>query len=70
MAAEQREGTVWIDDGGITYTGTWNLEHGILSLYVGGVGPISTHLGSLTPAVLARQLLREFLDGTKDRKSR
>jgi hypothetical protein len=70
MATEQQEGTVWLDDGGVTYTGTWKLEHGILSLYVGDVGPMSTHLGSSTPTILAKLLLREFLDGAKDRKAR
>lgn len=65
---EVQEGTVWVDDAGVTYTGTWKLEHGVLALYVGDVGPMSTLLGSSTPTVLAQILLREFLDGAKDRK--
>jgi hypothetical protein len=67
---EVQEGTVWLDEEGVTYTGTWKVEHSILSLYVGDVGPISTHLGSLPPNMLARQLLREFLDGAIRRKPR
>lgn len=69
-ADEQQEGTVWLEEDGVTYTATWKLEHGILSLYIGDVGPMTTHLGSLTPTALAKELLREFLDGARHRKPR
>lgn len=61
------EGDVSIEQDGTTYTGHWRLEKGILSLYVGDYGPMSTHLGSLPPNTLARQLLSEFLNGAKSR---
>jgi hypothetical protein len=67
---EEQQGTVWVEDGGVTYTGTWKLEDGVVCLYVGDVGPMTTLLGSSTPTVLASILLREFLEGAKNRKPR
>jgi hypothetical protein len=59
------EGTVWIEEGGTRYEGSWHLENGVVSLYVGDIGPMSTLAGNSPPDTVARWLLREFLDGRK-----
>jgi hypothetical protein len=65
VADETTAGIVWMEQDGVTYQGTWRLENGIVSLYVGDFGPMSTQAGSLGAAAVARLLMREFLDGRK-----
>ena len=58
------EGTVSMEDStGIPVEGRWYLENGMVTLYVGDFGPFATLVGGLTPESVARQLMREFLDG-------
>ena len=59
------EGDVVLEQDGTEYRGHWRCENGIVSLYVGDFGPISTQAGGLGAEGVARLLMREFLDGRK-----
>jgi hypothetical protein len=64
MTSANREGTIWVDDPlGVAHLGRWNLEQGVVSLYVGDFGPMATLVGGLPPESVARMLMRDFLDG-------
>ena len=63
--AEETAGTVRMEQDATTYEGSWRLESGIVSLYVGDFGPMATQAGNLGAAAVARLLMREFLDGRR-----
>jgi hypothetical protein len=50
---------------GVRYEGRWQLEHGVVTVYVGDFGPFATLTSPAGPETVARWLLREFLDGRK-----
>ena len=48
--------------GGKTYAGQWIVADEIVTVWLGSIGPHSTHLGGMRPEALARRLLNELID--------
>jgi len=59
------EGTVQFVHNSQTYHGRWVLEDGIVSVWVGDIGPMATqcYAGGVLPRILARHMIREYLGG-------
>ncbi len=51
--------------GSKTFPGQWVVADGIVTVWMGSIGPHSAHLGGLRPAGLARILLNKFIAGAE-----
>ncbi len=56
-----------ITRGGKTYVGQWILDDEVVTVWLGSIGPRSTHLGTQRPEGLARLLLNELIDDAEVR---
>ncbi len=54
-----------ITRGGKTYVGQWILNDEVVTVWLGSIGPRSTHLGALRPKKLAWMMLIELIDGSE-----
>ena len=53
--------------GGKTYAGQWILDDGVVTVWLGSIGPHSAHLGGMGAESLTRQLLNKLIDGAEAR---
>lgn len=65
MTNQKEAGTLKMELDGQTYEASWRLEDGVVSVYVGDFGPLSTLQGGSPAEVIARHLLQEFLEGRR-----
>lgn len=56
-----------ITRGNKAYVGQWILADEAVTVWLGSIGPLSTHLGGMGAEALARQLLNELVDGAETR---
>ena len=53
---------VEVEKNGVLYSGTYTIQRGIITVSYEFIDN-TAHVGSMPPEVLAKQLLREILDG-------
>jgi hypothetical protein len=61
-------GSVWIEEGGKKFSGTYRVEHDVLELWTVGpdgnlIGPMALMLNGMPPETGACMLLREYVRG-------